>query len=63
MTMINAQPTSLTKECPFCGVTNAEPQEQEEDGYRVWCCECGALGPPGNTEEESIAAWEQRKSK
>lgn len=55
--------------CPFCGSIFCEAkylggQWQEpsafESGWRVECCDCGALTRAFPTEDEAVTAWNTR---
>jgi len=52
------------KPCPFCGEQELEPWEIErfEDTmYRVYCTNCGALGPDASSWKKAVKEWDNRK--
>lgn len=63
------------KNCPFCGSDTeqdepyiADVHHSEEDGpyqqfFFVRCGQCEAAGPYGETEEEALAAWNNRNDR
>lgn len=48
------------KPCPFCGSQDVESTFMGHGALAVLCYECEAEGPPADTLEESIAAWNKR---
>ena len=46
------------RSCPFCGGSNFEILEPFYAFVR--CVGCGTEGPPQDTEEEAITAWNTR---
>src|SRR6185312_4635837 len=52
------------KACPLCGkcpgTVSGQVAEHEPKYYLVWCDECLAEGPPRDTPDEAIAAWNHR---
>jgi Lar family restriction alleviation protein len=63
------------KSCPFCGeikdllvsefnvriLGGKENDFYEDEGKRVQCLNCGALGADGFTKEHAIKCWNERK--
>lgn len=47
--------------CPFCGGTELEPVETENDDYAVYCADCYATGPQASTKHAASKAWNQRE--
>lgn len=49
------------KPCPFCGSTNVHMSDGEKDWMQyVYCEDCNAIGPDGNTMISYAEAWNQR---
>lgn len=49
--------TEKLKPCPFCGSVDVSILMQS----LISCRQCEAEGPPSDTEEEAIAAWNRRE--
>lgn len=47
------------KPCPFCG---GRPIMRHVSYYATWiaCCDCGAMGPPSESDEEAAKKWNKR---
>ena len=52
--------TEDLKPCRFCGARNTHHSSNGVANHFVECDECGASGPACETEDEAIAAWNQR---
>jgi len=62
-----------TKPCPHCGSEDVINQKKPIKArnpitlkvlakhYAVWCSDCGAYGPHGDTRKEALELWNKRK--
>jgi len=48
------------KPCPFCKSENLDGSVEHDDGYQVFCCDCGAGGPGAATTVEAHLKWNDR---
>lgn len=57
---------NLIKPCPFCGIKDDNEQTITQEKlmfstpYQV-ACSCGARGPHGDTREQAIQQWNERR--
>ena len=53
------------KPCPFCGSKNVDVTKIGPEDWWLQCRGCGATGPIGESEEETIKLWNRcpRKKK
>jgi predicted ArsR family transcriptional regulator len=49
------------RSCPFCKGKRCYTYTNEQPYWRVYCRDCGAMGPKCPSEEEAANAWNIRK--
>jgi len=47
-------------QCPFCGCGETSSDINRKRGYFIYCKDCKASGPYGDTKEEAIDIWNKR---
>lgn len=59
----------MMADCPFCGakasefvisLTYSENVDGVLNGFMGECAECGAMGPPANSEQVALRLWDRR---
>jgi hypothetical protein len=48
---------SAVQACPFCGSSNADFFERDEQLWSVSCPDCGAIGPEANSINSANELW------